>query len=107
MLLPDKVLKVLPEGKPDEYVFFPEGLPNRVPLDKMIRSFQEKHKIQATPHQLRHSYASILHSANVDVKDAQVLLGHSTIAMTQDIYTHLEINHLESVRKLLNDYLKQ
>lgn len=107
VLLPDKLLKVLPEGKPEEYVFFPAGLPNRVPLDKMIASFREENGIQATPHQLRHSYASILHSARIDVKDAQVLLGHSTIAMTQDIYTHLENDHLEDVRKQINEYLKR
>lgn len=108
VLLPDKLLKVLPKtGKPDAFVFFPDGLPNRVPLDKAIKAYQKEYGIEATAHQLRHSYASILHSAHVDVKDAQALLGHSTIAMTQDIYTHLEADHLEDVRKQLNGYLSQ
>ena len=105
VLLPDKLLKVLPKGgDPEEYVFFPDGLPNRVPLDKALKAFQTEHGISATAHQLRHSYASMLHSAKVDVKDAQVLPGHSTIAMTQDIYTHLENDHLDAVRKKLNTY---
>ena len=108
VLLPDKLLKVLPRSTdPNGFVFFPDGLPNRVPLDKAMKAFQTENGIEATAHQLRHSYASILHSARVDVKDAQALLGHSTIAMTQDIYTHLESDHLEDVRKQLNDYLSQ
>ena len=106
VLLPDKLLKVLPKtGKPNAYVFFPDGPPNRVPLEKALKAYQTANGIEATAHQLRHSYASILHSAHVDVKDAQALLGHSTIAMTQDIYTHLEADHLDSVRKQINTYL--
>lgn len=55
---------------------------------------------------LRHAYATMLHSAGIDVKDAQYLLGHSTIAMTQDIYTHLDEQRKTSVRGQLNEYIK-
>ena len=43
-----------------------------------------------TAHIFRHNYASLLYRQGVDVKTAQKLLGHSTIAVTMDIYTHLE-----------------
>lgn len=43
-----------------------------------------------TPHMLRHTYATILYSAGVDVKTAAKLLGHSDIKTTLTIYTHLE-----------------
>ena len=43
-----------------------------------------------TPHVFRHNYASLLYKQNVDIKTAQKLLGHSTITVTMDIYTHLE-----------------
>lgn len=43
-----------------------------------------------TAHIFRHNYASLLYKQKVDVKNAQRLLGHSTIAVTMDIYTHLE-----------------
>lgn len=40
-------------------------------------------------HDLRHTYASLLYDAGVDVKSAQTFLGHSSVKMTMDIYTHL------------------
>lgn len=42
------------------------------------------------PHQLRHSYATNLYRAGIDLKTAQYLLGHSTTQMTANIYTHME-----------------
>ena len=43
-----------------------------------------------TAHIFRHNYASVLYKQGVDVKTAQRLLGHATITVTMDIYTHLE-----------------
>ena len=41
-------------------------------------------------HQLRHSYCSNLYRAGIDLKTAQYLMGHATIQMTANIYTHME-----------------
>ena len=102
----DNVLEILPEYKdPETFIFFPKGLPTKTELEVGLKKYQTDHGINATAHQLRHSYASMLHSAGIDVKDAQHLLGHSTIAMTQDIYTHLEEDHKATVHKQLNDYV--
>jgi hypothetical protein len=38
-------------------------------------------------HDLRHGAASLAHSAGVDIKAIQDQLGHSTIALTADVYT--------------------
>lgn len=43
-----------------------------------------------TPHILRHTYATKLYDAGVDVKKAQYFLGHSSIKVTLDVYTHIE-----------------
>ena len=72
-----------------------------------LKKYQQSHGIQSTTHQLRHAYASMLHSANIDVKDAQYLLGHSTIAMTQDIYTDLEDKRKQQVHNKVNQYVKR
>lgn len=102
----DNVLEILPKSRdPEAFVFFPKGLPTKTELEAGLKEYQTSHGISATAHQLRHSYASMLHSAGIDVKDAQHLLGHSTVAMTQDIYTHLEEDHKKTVRKKLNDYV--
>ena len=45
--------------------------------------------VKLTPHVFRHSYATDLYYAGVDVKDAQRLLGHSSVSVTLGIYTHL------------------
>lgn len=42
------------------------------------------------PHMLRHTYATNLYYAGVDMRTAQYLLGHSSIQMTAQVYTHLE-----------------
>jgi integrase len=54
-------------------------------------------------HDLRHSTASILHSLGVDMKDIQVILGHSTIKLTSDVYT---VVSLETQRQAMKKWDK-
>jgi len=69
----------------------PRGVPCR------IRTF--------TPHQLRHTYATLLYEAGVDVLAAQKLLGHSSPSTTLNIYTHLREKHRAVEISKLNSYL--
>lgn len=57
------------------------------------------------PHDLRHTYATALYDAGVDLKSAQYYLGHSDIAMTQELYTHLSQERKNEARSQLLDYL--
>ena len=59
-----------------------------------------------TPHIFRHTYATNLYYAGIDVKTAQTLLGHSSIQMTMDIYTHLDEKKVEEAGNKLNDFFK-
>lgn len=52
-------------------------------------------------HALRHTYATRLFEASVPPKTVQILMGHSDISTTLDIYTHvMEDTKLEAVEKL-------
>lgn len=53
---------------------------NRTPKIEVLHPF--------TPHQLRHTFATNLLHADVHPKVAQYLLGHSSISVTFDTYTH-------------------
>ena len=55
-------------------------------------------------HMLRHSYATCLYHAGVDLRTAQQLLGHASIEMTARIYTHLEAEDGLKVSGKLDDY---
>lgn len=52
-------------------------------------------------HDLRHTFASMLYDAGVDVKTAQKLLGHTNAEMTLKVYTHLsETKKADSTAKM-------
>lgn len=76
---------------------------NRQLSDQSVRFMVKKYANHAgiekniTPHVFRHSFATLLLEADVDIKYIQHMLGHSSIAITQ-IYTHV---NQEKQRKIL------
>ena len=60
-----------------------------------------------TPHMLRHTYATLLFDAGVDVKSAQKFLGHSDIEVTLEIYTHLSKYKEEKAIRALDEHIKE
>ena len=58
-----------------------------------------------TAHQLRHTYATMLYDAGVDVKSAQDMLGHADASVTMGIYTHLSAQKKAKAVAALNQHL--
>ena len=68
-----------------------------------FKRFVSDHKLKPiTPHGLRHTHASLLFSAGVEPKNISDRLGHSTVQITLDLYTHItEEQRSDTVDKLL------
>jgi integrase len=77
----------------DKGLVFPNTHGNFIRPDHMLRKFHQLLDSAKLPymrfHDLRHSAATILLIKGVHPKVVQDLLGHSTIAMTMDTYSHL------------------
>lgn len=53
-----------------------------------------------TPHELRHTYGTLLREKGVDIYTIQKVMGHSNIATTADIYVHNDLNVLRKKLKI-------
>lgn len=92
--------------KGDENFIFTNQRGEWVHIHNFIRYFKRfiaDHKLKPiTPHGLRHTHASLLFSAGVEPKNISDRLGHSTVQITLDLYTHItEEQRSDTVEKLL------
>jgi len=87
--------------RPSQFLF-PGKYPDRpyagTSIQKAIKRSAAKAKIRkrVTPHVLRHSYATGLLEAGVDILTISRLLGHSSFTTTM-VYLHVRRPHLDSV----------
>jgi site-specific recombinase XerD len=66
------------------------GMPmNPTVLNTMFARLSKKTGIKTYPHLFRHTYASRLIRAGMQVKKVSYLLGHTSIQTTLDVYTHI------------------
>jgi hypothetical protein len=56
-----------------------------------------------TPHELRHTRASLAVSVGANVKSVQLMLGHASAAITLDVYADLFEDDLDDVGEALNE----
>lgn len=71
---------------------------NNIDVPMIINTF--------TPHELRHTFCTIMFEAGIDALTAKEQLGHSDIKTTLSIYTHLSAQHKELQVNKLDDFLK-
>ena len=81
------------------------GLLTKIQYRKRWIKYCEAIGCDITAHQLRHGFATILYEAGVPDKDAQELLGHSSITVTRDVYTHIRQSRREDTASRLNQYI--
>ena len=77
--------------------------PNSSPLsDQSVRRMLKKYAaiagidIHITPHMFRHTFATSLLEADVDIRYIQEMLGHSSINITE-IYTHVTLSKQKDI----------
>ena len=71
---------------------------NNVNVPMLISTF--------TPHELRHTFCTIMFEAGIDALTAKEQLGHSDIKTTLSIYTHLSSQHKDLQVNKLDEFLK-
>lgn len=69
-------------------------------VQRLVKKYVQRAgiSVDATPHTLRHTYATGLLSGGADLRSVQELLGHSNVSTTQ-IYTHVTNAQLRDVHK--------
>lgn len=61
-------------------------------MDDLVRKYNKKHEMplpHITPHMLRHTFCTRMAVAGMNPKALQYIMGHSSINMTLDYYTHI------------------
>lgn len=109
IVFPDCLIKILPRGKQTNYIFHYPEKPDQIMTADVYERLWDKYQGQTgldiTAHMLRHTYATVLFEAGIDVKDAQNLMGHADIATTNNIYTHIREQRMADTADRLNAYL--
>ena len=105
--IPDKIVYLFENNiKPNEEYFIQGSRENKENYQGYIRKFYKMLKLlnleDHTIHDTRHTFATMLNNADVNGTSIIKLIGHSDFKITQDIYTHKDIEELRKAVNLLN-----
>ncbi len=75
-------------------------------FNRMVKRYNEIYRVQMpniTPHICRHTYCSNMAKSGISVKTLQYLMGHTDIAVTMNVYTHISFNDAEEELKKMEE----
>ena len=78
----------------------------RTSSDRADTAWEEAGLERITPHECRHTFASLMIAAGVNAKALSTFMGHANIAITLDRYGHLMPGSEEEAAGLLDTYLE-
>ena len=67
-------------------------------FNHMVKRYNDIYRVQMpniTPHVCRHTYCSNMAKSSMNPKTLQYLMGHSDIAVTLNVYTHVGLENAE------------
>lgn len=96
------------KGKERIYLFSKDKPLTTRNIQKIIKGAKKRAGIEkkATPHTLRHSFATHLLESGTDIRIIQAILGHSSLSTTQ-IYTHVSSEQLKKVKNPFDSLIEK
>ena len=73
-------------GKPQNYRNYDSNF--RTARRRFMEAYPDYYMPKVTPHVLRHTFCTNMVNAGVDIKSLQYLMGHSTVNLTLNLYSH-------------------
>lgn len=90
--VPDEAIQLIPRVTDDAALVFPYTYSG---ARSALRRVSVSLGFEVTAHLLRHTYATRLEEAGISPKLKQYLLGHSSLEMTQNVYTDIQIDYVK------------
>ena len=102
----DKLKNVLVEHEATGIVFNQDGHHmNSSYFERHWGKYKDETGLTVSPHQLRHTFTTLLYEWGINDKDTQEILGHSDISTTRNVYTHIRQNRMTETLKKINQKL--
>lgn len=104
-ILPDIIIPLIGKGNKNDYVFGGKEPVQCYEYSNREKQYRKK-GLKITAHRCRHDYVTTLYENDIPVKDAQILVGHSDVSTTQNIYTHIRQSRQEKTKEKINTFFK-
>lgn len=104
----DKLKNVLIKYKATGIVFNQDGHHmNSSYFQRHWKKYEKETGLTVSPHQLRHTFTTLLYEWDISDKDTQEILGHADISTTRNIYTHIRQSRMTETLKKINQKLSK